>query len=131
MASPEVFRKIPRVIVWEIVDGNVDVESARDVAVVFLCQRIAVILGVPRYEDLPEIVRCRNIKPCVLRDGKDVKRLDFLHVLNAHLGMSGMGGKELLVKAAQKGMTKVACAVAEDSEHLFGSRLLLNSIGIV
>lgn len=118
MAAPGADRLLRRIVVREIVVGQLDGQTFVQIAEVFVGQRVGLVLRVAEDKDLPAVVVGDDVHPGNRGGGQDVQLAGGADVRGGNLGVAGVGHPVDFVEAAQQRDALIHQRVREDAEHL-------------
>ena len=113
--SPGVFRLLCRVVIGEVMAGDLGIKTAFKVAFVLKIQCLGIVFAVTRYIKESALFGSYDVDTCLVGFSKDIELTRSLDILTAHLGMAGMGSGKLLIEAAKEGMTGNEVMVLENA----------------
>ena len=131
MAAPGADRLLRRIVVREIVVGQLDGQPFVQIAEVFVGQRVGLVLRVAENKDLPAVVVGDDVHPGNRGGGQDVQLAGGADVRGGNLGVAGVGHPVDFVEAAQQRDALIHQRVREDAEHLLRQLHLLQAVVVV
>ena len=128
VGSPGDDRLLRRIVIREVVLGDIGVDALLQIAEILVFQRVRVVLGVAGDEDLPPAFRGRGVEPGPLGHGEDLELVAGHHVLQRDRGVAGVGNHKALVKAAHQHGGAPYHPMGIHARELFRQRDLLDPV---
>ena len=119
MGAPAEQRVAVGVIIGIVVTGDVDGLTSLHIALVFLIQRVLVILGVADDKDLPAGLGREQHRACRIALGQNAQITAGINGGAVQPGPAAVRGIEHLIKAAHQRVGRAGDAVLKHAEHLF------------
>ena len=111
--------------------GNVGVDPAPQIALVFKAQRVGIVLGVPEHEELAAVRALHDVQPGLVRLGNNLKVGASLDHFTARLGVPRVHSVEPVIESAHERRGALHQPVLVNTGELCGELPLANAVMVV
>ena len=131
MRSPCKKRSFIRIIIREIINGNIYVIPYSLIPVIFILKSHAIIFGMTGDKYLMSVLCHCQIYACCLRLGKDRKLGTCFKQFRRCIRMSGMRSQEYVIESSYKRNLPVQHSVLKHSEKLSGKLSFIDTVVMI
>ncbi len=129
--APLEIRLVLRIVLGEVVGGELRVKAGCLIPLVLIPERVAVVLAVAEDKDLSSAPRGAQKHARLLRLREDLQVLTCMDLLRGHFRVAGVGDVEVVVKAADQRVPPVEDLVAVDAAELLRQHLLVETVVVI